>query len=1483
VSAIVTIDGAHAGRRRQRAGWIIALIVIIGSGISLALNHLFEKHERMEWQAAAVQAARWYDETLFDWLDESYAPISAIAAFQESSEEISDEEFLRTAGAIKARTSAYFLEALAVVRPPAGAPDTPYPGWIVTQSDEADSALKPGTPAGAIPGLASALQTAATRTGRLLLGPPNTNARGEPVSPVLLGIRTPNGPACVVGLLNFRALIDTLSAKQAPPGMVLALQARFAEGKDRGPPVEIIPMPGQSGIYRTAMRTISAEAEITATSQFDDQFGGGPETFLTRTVLFAGLAITLLVAAMMSMLLIQNQRIRSRVREATADLREIQERFELAVAGSGDALWEFDSRTGDSWFSPRFAELLGYPPDDLPQSSETWRWRLHPDDLAMATAAIEAHLKQGEPYNVQYRLRTRSGEYRWFQSRARSLRGADGIAYRTSGSLTDITETKQRQQQLDARERQFRALIESAPDGMVITNTEGRIVIVNRRAVALLGYQRQELLGQPVEMLIPEALRDRHVQHRDGYVGHPTARAMGYNLELVARHRSGQDVPVEVSLSPIETDEGLLIATSLRDITERQASQKALTESRSLLQSVLNHSPAVIYLKDPQGRYLLVNQVWSTLIGRDADATVGLRDRDVMPPGYAETNTALDRQVMTSGKGTAVEQRLQLADGIEQVFMSYKFPVHAPGGELIALGDISSNITELVAAREAAESATRAKSDFLANMSHEIRTPMNAIIGMAHLALQTELTPRQRNYVDKVHRSAVALLGIINDILDFSKIEAGRLEIEATEFSLDEVMSALADAIGLKAGEKDLELVFHLAPELPQRLIGDPLRLTQVLVNLGNNAVKFTEPDGEIVISVIVDRQTASECELCFAVRDTGIGMTEEQQQRLFQSFTQADSSITRRYGGTGLGLTISRQLVELMGGRMWLESELGKGTTMFFSARFRHASEAVAGQHPEPSELPALRVLVVDDNNTSRDILCEMLEGLGCRVEQAESGTQALLKLEQADAGDPFRIVLMDWKMPGMNGLDTVRRLQRDGRRPLPHIIMVTAYGRDDARTAAHDLQLAGVLAKPVTPSNLQQAIAATLGGAAFEGANGRITFDTEAAATRLRGAHVLLVEDNDLNQELAHDLLSAAGIHVDLATNGSEALECLQQRDYDGVLMDCQMPIMDGYTATRHIRANPQWHSLPVLAMTANVMSGDRDRALEAGMNDHIGKPINVDELFTTMARWIVPAHPEPPPDVATDTAATLASRGAGGLIDSPPALDGLPELPGIDMHAGLAVTRNKLSLYQRLLRKFAANEADFVARFHAACDTGDRETATRLAHTLQGVSGNIGALRLRREARILETRCREGVALDRLADELHAVDAALQEVIPALQALSEPTSETGVEAPAPQDIVALLSQLRQLIHNNDTEANEIAGHLTRTLATGAATPSASRLLTALNDYDFDKALELLPPFELAVRAQTLAGHPMPADHQSRAHVTDGTHDDEDHPDHR
>jgi len=926
------------------------------------------------------------------------------------------------------------------------------------------------------------------------------------------------------------------------------------------------------------------------------------------------------------------------------------------------------------------------------------------------------------------------------------------------------------------------------------------------------------------------------------------------------------------------------------NITSLKERTSELRQREEKFRTIFDQSVQLMGVLDTDGNVLEVNRVAIDIAGTAESDLVGKPFWECPWWNYSQAlQDRLRDAVLKGARGepTHFETMHPTPEGEERFIEFSLLPVIDVDGNIMFLVPMGNDITErkrmeqeIIAAKEKAEDATRAKSEFLANMSHEIRTPMNAVIGMSHLALKTELTPKQQDYLNKILSSANSLLGIINDILDFSKIEAGKLDMEATEFNLDDVLDNLANLVTVKAQEKEnLEVLFATAQEVPRFLVGDPLRLGQVLINLANNAVKFTD-SGEIVVSTELLKQDEAGLTLKFSVRDTGIGMTEDQIGRLFQSFSQADTSTTRKFGGTGLGLSISKRLVNMMGGEIWVESEPGQGATFSFTAKFGLGKEKVK-KHLVPSpDLRGMKVLVVDDSFTSRNILQDILESFSFEVTLAASGEEALEEIQKADPNQPFELVLMDWKMPGLNGIEVSKHIKNHRTlRKIPTIILVTAYGREEIMRQAEQIGLDGFLIKPISPSVLFETIINAFGGGVAETfrISGR---DREIEVLEgIQGARVLLVEDNEINRQVAKEILAGAGLDVTVVNDGQAAVNAVKDGDYDAVLMDIQMPVMDGYTATREIRKwelrtrnaeggmgkaeielkaqgsklkekeseelsafsfqpSARAKRVPIIAMTANAMAGDREKCLEAGMNDHVAKPINPQGLFSTLSKWIEPGDRKIQVDPVKES---LADRTQGEAVR-------LTELSGLSVADGLQKVGGNEKLYRKLLLQFFDTHRESVNEIKEALEKKDQTLAVRLAHTVKGVAATLGANALAQVSGELENALKNEASAD-FYNLLEQFESHLNRVMQSIEKSKagdkkklEPGASSGRKRVDPKVVGPIVKKLFDLMETDLVEAGnqlEILGdHLNDT----SVRELFKRLENQMDMFDIPAAKETL-----------------------------------------
>ncbi|MGM0629979.1 MAG: response regulator [Pseudomonadota bacterium] len=781
------------------------------------------------------------------------------------------------------------------------------------------------------------------------------------------------------------------------------------------------------------------------------------------------------------------------------------------------------------------------------------------------------------------------------------------------------------------------------------------------------------------------------------------------------------------------------------------------SDSLQLFEQVFNDLPTRVYWRDPQLKLLGGNRAFANDFGVAPESLTGKSDAEI--ESLAANDVLLERDKKTfSQKAPSVNAEIELkVDNKSQWVEHSSVPLYDDDHNIIGIlgsyydiSGIKSVAEEMEKAKETAERANQSKGEFLANMSHEIRTPINAIVGMANLCLKTELNQKQKRYIKVIDSSSQALLGVINDILDFSKIDAGKLTVERIPFDLQDVLTSLADMFAYRAYDKDLEFIINLPANIPTRLIGDPLRLNQVLVNLISNAIKFTE-DGEINVAVNLLDSSKDNVLLRISVTDTGIGMDEEQRANLFKAFTQADTSTTRKYGGTGLGLAISRRLILLMGGDIGVTSAAGQGSTFYIEVELPLQKEQDNSHHQYLlQKLSGVRILAIDDNLSTREMLYEMLRSYQVDVKVCRTAEQALQVFQQSVEEDtPYQLVLVDWRLPGMDGLEfcqTITERYADDVRP--KLTLATGYYAEELSEKAKQAGVNDIISKPFTASTLGRSLASTLFQRELPDENDIESGD--GIPESILRAPILVVEDNEINQQVAREILSSHKFKVDIVENGQLAVEAVHNKNYSLVLMDIQMPVMDGLKAARTIRADFNYQQLPILAMTANAMSGDEERSLAAGMQGHIAKPIDEQQLIKAIIKWAVPGdytnnqQPEVPAATEEDEPAKPPIR--------------IPQVKGIEFEAALKRLQYNVELYLKLVEQLyetyqgsATKVSDFITR-------GQHDSARRYFHSLKGAAANLGFTQLQNKAADLEQFMAEG-NIDKVADQITELEKRLR----------------------------------------------------------------------------------------------------------------------------
>lgn len=1014
----------------------------------------------------------------------------------------------------------------------------------------------------------------------------------------------------------------------------------------------------------------------------------------------------------------------------------------------------------------------------------------------------------------------------------------------------------ERTKALKANMQRTRSIIDNASDGIIVVNKEGIVQEFGPAAELIFGYTAQEMLMLNIDVIMNKSFQKEFLRT------HVNSEKGQAHFALVGFKKNKQLINIEVAVGTTFIDDEQIFTGIIRDTTLRikaehelkkaklkaEEATRSLAEQMQFQQLLIDSVPIPLFYKDANCRFQGFNKAYEEVFNVKSADLIGLTVNDLtyLPKEDRIQYQAEDQEVIAKQKTIKREMQIPFADGKLHDTLywvtSFRDSKNKPAGIVGNFIDISNekeNARQLQVAVKSADQATQAKSEFLANMSHEIRTPMNAIIGMSYLALQTALTSKQADYINKIQSSAEALLGIINDILDFSKIEAGKLALEMQPFNLNDTIEHLVQIISHKSQEKSLELLIDLDPELSLDLVGDSLRLGQILINLANNSIKFTE-QGEIIIRAKKLKQDSNSVTVEFSVCDTGIGMNEEQLGRLFQSFSQADASTTRKYGGTGLGLSISKTLTEMMQGEIWVESTYGKGSVFYFTATFGLAAKSSPRVLASSKSLVNLPILIVDDSVAAREILFNISESLGFKPDVSASGAEALEKIIVAEQNkQPYKLVLCDWKMPNMDGIELGEKIIQDGFLSAPpKFVMVTAYDRDAMLKTGQHINLASSITKPVSASTLLDTILCVMGetedlSKEVQGNRLDVSF-----AQDIVGAQILLVEDNKINQQIAVELLELAGLEVTVASNGKIAVETVKNRTFDAVLMDIQMPVMDGYEATQTIRKDNKNLDLPIIAMTANAMSGDREKCLAAGMNDHLAKPINPQEVYKTLAQWIKPT--------GQSLSLVQVRQTEYSKVD-------LPELAEFDVNAALARMAGNLKNYRNTLHKVVISEGDAIERIKAAVVNKDYQTALLAAHTLKGVAATIGANFVVLPAEKLDMMFSEKIEKGKelVPAELEALlldcDAKLTQMIKAINSDGLTQNNQPTQQPFnAEQIKQSFIDLNNKIDTFDSQASDTLEEILTFIDAENLSNSAKDLKKALDTYDFESAEILLPTFE-------------------------------------
>lgn len=1171
---------------------------------------------------------------------------------------------------------------------------------------------------------------------------------------------------------------------------------------------------------------------------------------------------------------------RNRMEEALRDSKLRYQSLLESVTSYTYTVYIEEGRPFAATHSPGCTALTGYSSEEYHDDPALWLTMIHEEDQEYVSAQVAKICGGGGSACIEHRIRHKDGSIRWVRDTIVPGRNEEGQLIAYDGLVSDVTERKQAEESirrsneeleqkvaertrrledtnnelhtintelvarrfeaesaLDALRRSethFRQLIDASPVAIVVIEPQTGAISFNSRFTFLLGYSTEDI--PTVEEWWPKAYPDP--DYREQVKGEWLALiteavdtgCVARPIEAVVTCRDGRSTRV-IEFHTAQIGERSMVM--LVDLTERILAQEKLLK----LSRAVENSPATVVITDCNGLIEYVNPKFTEVTGFSAEEAIGQNPK-LLNAGVQSKE--FYRELWTTILG-GNEWRGEFCNKKKNGAIYWEYaslsPLRDEKGVITHFVAVKEDITErklaaeeLQRAKDAADSANRSKSEFLANMSHEIRTPLNAIIGFSTLALKTDLSLRQHDYIHKIGNAGRSLLKTINDILDFSKVEAGMLEMETIPFRLDDVLSNVASMIQQKVVDQKIELFLNCSNALPAILEGDPLRLGQVLTNLVGNAVKFTE-QGEVELIVDCAEQADNRIKMLFSVRDTGIGLTPEQCSRLFQAFSQADGSTTRKYGGTGLGLSICKRLVEIMGGEIWVESEAGSGSVFSFTAWF-----GVVQREKEPLYHPDIlngaHILVVDDSATSRKVLSKLLGPLPLRVDSVSSAHEAMEAIRRCDGSDPYRLVLMEWQMSGMDGIEATRLIKRDtSLRSQPTIIIITSFGGETERTLAYEAGADEYLYKPFTTTSLVDAMFRVF--SSKDSPSAREASPVPGTSYEFSGARILLVEDNEINRQIITELLSDRGAAIDVACNGSEAVASVTagEHQYDLVLMDIQLPKMDGYEATRLIRADDRFRALPIIAMTAHAMAEERQKAVNAGMNDLVTKPIDLRALFKAIHDCL------PQAEKCLHSAVHHSNETVNVIA--------IPDIPGVDVAGALDNIGGSQELYLWVVKAFLDNQAGTAITVEKALADGDRSLAERLVHTTRGLVGNIGANGTADVASELEASIRHNDPPEAIHENLQRFAADMATLVANLNrmlaAIGEGRGNTLPDEVGMAMVEQILNRLLRYIREHDGKAGYYLDECRNELGM-LPREEMGRLRASLSNFDYDTALATL-----------------------------------------